>query len=88
MPSRSDDLIGLIGALTIALGTVALAHLLPTASSPAPPSTPSAFENDPSCAEWGDGCIVCQRTDQGPSCSMPGIACVPGERKCLKRGGA
>jgi hypothetical protein len=85
--SRRDDLIGLVLALAIALGTVALAHVLPAATSAGPPSTPASFDNEPTCAEWTDGCIVCQRTDQGPACSMPGIACVARERQCLRREG-
>ena len=87
MPSRRDDLIGLVLAVVLVLGTVALAHLLPTAQPPGPPSTPAAFEGEPTCAEWSDGCIVCQRTDHGPSCSTPGIACVRTPVQCLKRDG-
>lgn len=87
MPSRRDDIIGLTLALGIVLGTVALAHLLPTATPAGPPSTPAAFDGEPTCAEWTDGCIVCQRTDQGLACSMPGIACVPRDRQCLRREG-
>jgi hypothetical protein len=87
MPSRRDDMIGFILALVIVLGTVALAHVLPNARPAGPPSTPASFDNEPTCAEWTDGCIVCQRTDQGPACSMPGIACVPRERQCLRREG-
>ena len=88
MPSRRDDIIGLALALAIVLGTVALAHLLPRATSPGPPSAPASFEDERTCAEWTDGCIVCQRTDGGVACSTPGIACVPRERQCLRRQGA
>ena len=88
MPSRRDDLIGIVLAIILVLGTVALAHLLPAATPSGPRSTPAAFEGEPTCAEWGDGCIVCQRTDAGVACSMPGIACVPRERQCLRREGA
>ena len=86
MPSRRDDIIGLVLALIVVLGTVALAHLLPQATAAGPPS-PASFEGEPTCAEWTDGCIVCQRTDQGPACSMPGIACVLRDRQCLRREG-
>jgi hypothetical protein len=86
MPSRRDDLIGFALALFLVLGTVGLAHLLPAATST--PSTPAAFEGEPTCAEWTDGCIVCPRGDGGVACSTPGIACVPRERQCVRREGA
>ena len=87
MPSRRDDITGFALVLIIVLGTVALAHVLPATPPAGPPSTPTAFEKEPTCAEWTDGCIVCQRTDTGTACSMPGIACVPRERQCLRREG-
>ena len=87
MPSRRDDLIGFALALLLVVGTVALAHWLPAATPASPPSTPAAFEGEPTCAEWSDGCIVCQRTNQGLACSTPGIACVPRDRQCLRREG-
>jgi hypothetical protein len=86
VPSRRDDLLGLILALSIVVGTVGLAHFLPGSRS-GPPSTPASFEGEPTCAEWSDGCIVCQRTSQGIACSTPGIACMPRERQCLRREG-
>jgi hypothetical protein len=87
VPSRREDLIGLVLALCLVLGTVALAHVLPGRPS-GPPSTPAAFEGEPTCAEWSDGCVICQRVDEGIACSTPGIACVPQERQCLRREGA
>ena len=86
VPSRRDDLLGLILLLVIVLGTVALAHFLPAAPSGIP-STPASFDGEPTCAEWSDGCVICQRTNQGIACSTPGIACVPRERQCLRREG-
>jgi hypothetical protein len=88
MPARRDDAVALILGLAIMLGTVALAHLVPAAKPAGPPSTPASFDTEPTCAEWTDGCIVCQRGERGPACSMPGIACVPRERQCLRREGA
>ena len=81
MAASRDDMIGFALALGIVLGTVALAHVLPAATSPAPAS----FDREPTCAEWTDGCVVCQRTEQGPACSTPGIACVPREQQCMRR---
>jgi hypothetical protein len=83
MAASRDDVIGFSLALGIVLGTVALAHVLPAATSPA--QGPASFDRDPTCAEWSDGCTVCQRTEQGPGCSTPGIACVPREQQCLRR---
>ena len=80
MAASRDDVIGLWLALGIVLGTVVLAHVLP-----AKPAGPVSFDREPTCAEWTDGCIVCQRTEHGPACSTPGIACVPREQQCLRR---
>jgi len=85
MPSRGDDIIGFALALTLVIGTVALANLLPAAKSASP--SPASFEGDPTCAEWTDGCIVCQRTNEGLACSTPGVACVRKEQQCLRREG-
>ena len=74
-------------ALVLVLGTVALAHVLPAAHPAGPPSTPASFDREPTWAEWTHACIVCQRTDGGAACSMPGIACVPRDRQCLRREG-
>jgi hypothetical protein len=82
MTASRDDVIGLSLALGLVLGTVALAHVLPAATSPG--AAPASFDQ-PTCAEWTDGCVVCQRTEQGPACSTPGIACVPREQQCLRR---
>ena len=87
MPSDRDDILGLMLVLAIVFGTVALANILPTAVAHRTPSTPASFDKEPTCAEWTDGCIICQRTEQGPACSMPGIACVPRAQACLRREG-
>jgi hypothetical protein len=87
MRSRRDDLIGLILTMIIVVGTVAFAHFSPAAPPAGPPSTPASFDQEPTCAEWTDGCIICQRTGQEPACSTPGIACVPREQQCLRRDG-
>lgn len=44
-------------------------------------------EDNPSCREWSDGCIVCaKRKDESPACSTRGIACVPGSVACIAPG--
>jgi len=75
-----DDRIGFAAILAVAVGTVALAHW-------APGATPKAVSSEPdaACAEWTDGCVVCQRIDGEPTCSLPGIACVRGGTQCLRR---
>ena len=73
---------GFAAIAAIAIGTVALAHLAPGAK---PEAVSPASGPDAACAEWTDGCIVCQRVDGQPMCSMPGIACVRGETQCLRR---
>ncbi|MFC5556069.1 hypothetical protein [Methylobacterium iners] len=81
-PPRRDGFVALsVAALT--LGTVLLGALLP--GSPVQPAASPA--SDVTCAEWTDGCRVCQRLAEGPGCSMPGIACVPAESRCLRRVG-
>jgi hypothetical protein len=77
-----EDRIGFAAIAAIVIGAVALAHFAPGAK---PQAVPSSAGPDAACAEWTDGCIVCQRTDQGPACSTPGIACVRGETRCLRQ---
>jgi hypothetical protein len=80
-PRRDGLLAGAVAALT--LGTVLFGALLP-GSPVRPAASPDA---DATCAEWTDGCRVCQRLADGPGCSMPGIACVPADNRCLRRVG-
>ena len=77
-----DDWIGFAAIAAVAIGTVTLAHLAPGVK---PKPVSSASGPDVPCAEWTDGCVVCQRIDGEPMCSMPGIACVRGEIQCLRR---
>jgi hypothetical protein len=86
MPSRRDDILGLALVLIIVIGTVALANVLPAAHPAGTPAVPASFD-ERTCAEWTDGCVVCQRTEHGLACSTPGIACMRGERQCLRRDG-
>jgi hypothetical protein len=86
---RGDDLRAVLAALGIAVATVVVGALAAGgdregAASPAT-SAVVAPDKDPACAEWTDGCIVCQRTPQGPACSTPGIACTRGPLACPRR---
>ena len=76
----SDAALAVALAITIALGAVGLAILAAQPQGSAGHSGPDA-----SCVEWSDGCTVCLRAPAGLACSTPGIACVPGARRCLKR---
>jgi hypothetical protein len=73
--------IAFVVALVVTAGAVVMAVT-------ARPSTASGLPGQATCAEWTDGCIVCRRTDQGPVCSTPGIACTRAEPRCLRRDGA
>ena len=85
MPLHRDETVAVVLALTIAVATVVLANTLPTRR--VEPSAPASVDADPTCAEWTDGCIVCQRTDQGLSCSTAGAACIRKDAQCLTRDG-
>ena len=87
MPSNRDDLLVFVALIAIVVGTIVLAAILPAAPAPAVPSAASFGDRDPTCAEWTDGCVVCQRGDHGTACSTPGIACVRGPVQCLRKTG-
>jgi hypothetical protein len=88
MPSRRDDLLLFLALLAVVAATIVLAHVLPAAPTRTPPSTAAFGEQDKTCAEWTDGCMVCVKGENGSSCSTPGIACVRGPVQCVRRGGA
>ncbi|MGV7031393.1 hypothetical protein [Methylobacterium symbioticum] len=81
-PSTLSGALAAWGIVGLTVATVLLGALLPghrpAAVSPA---------TDSACLEWSDGCQVCQRLAEGPACSLPGIACTPGEPRCLRHGG-
>ncbi|MEH3118155.1 MAG: hypothetical protein PGN25_11345 [Methylorubrum populi] len=80
--ARRDRRVAL-GVLALVAATVLLGALAPRASRPHAALAPA---EDPACAEWGDGCKVCRRIeDGGAACSLPGIACTPGAVACLRR---
>jgi len=85
-PGRQDLSI-FLALIAIVVGTVVLAAVLPSAPAPAVPSAAAFGDRNPTCAEWTDGCVVCQRGDHGPACSTPGIACVKGAVQCLRKTG-
>ena len=88
MPSGRDDLLVFLALIAIVVGTIVLAAVLPAAPAPAVPSAAVGFgDRDRSCAEWTDGCVVCQRGDEGAACSTPGIACVRHAVQCLRKTG-
>jgi hypothetical protein len=82
---QRDEIATLLAILVILVATIAVGNLAGGAPHHA---APARVEDDPACAEWTDGCIVCQRTAQGPACSMPGIACTRKDQQCLRRAGA
>ncbi|GJD32286.1 hypothetical protein PMNALOAF_3555 [Methylobacterium adhaesivum] len=79
--SARNDRRVLGGIAAIVLAAVLIGTLAPAPHRPAAALAPSA---DLACAEWGDGCHVCQRREEGAACSLPGIACVPGPMRCLR----
>ena len=94
MPSRRDDLLIFLALIAVVVATVVLAAALPAAPGPAhapgagaPPPSAAFGDRDRTCAEWSDGCIVCQRGEHAPACSTPGIACTRGPVQCLRRTG-
>ncbi|MEE7455755.1 hypothetical protein MPAR168_19875 [Methylorubrum populi] len=69
--------------IALVAATVLVGALVPGA----PRHAALAPAQDPACAEWGDGCKVCRRTEDGAACSLPGIACTPGAMACLRAAG-
>ncbi len=83
--ARLDALVAL-GVAALVLAAVLISSL--ASGGGHPPVTAMAPAADPSCAEWTDGCRVCQRLPDGPACSLPGIACTLGQQECLRHGTA
>jgi hypothetical protein len=83
---QREEIVTLLAVAVILIATIAVGNLAGRSSPHA--AAPVAVEDDPACAEWTDGCVVCQRTAQGPACSMPGIACTRNTQQCLRRVGA
>jgi hypothetical protein len=51
------------------------------------PSVQSYGRDEKDCSEWNDACVTCVRTQSGSGyrCSNIGIACQPGEVRCVRR---
>ncbi len=82
--TKSGETLAVITALAAAAGAVLLALIVAAVLAKAP-ARPLAGDPGPGCAEWTDGCVICQRTADGRACSMPGIACTQGPVQCLRR---
>ena len=39
---------------------------------------------NPGCAEWTNGCVVCVMANERAQCSTPGIACTPAGVTCKR----
>ncbi|KQT61138.1 hypothetical protein ASG52_18105 [Methylobacterium sp. Leaf456] len=72
------------GILGLVAATVLIGALAPMGQPAGHKAAALAPADDPACAEWGDGCKVCQRLETGAACSLPGIACTPGKVACLR----
>lgn len=66
------------------VATVLVGSLVPASHGGASRVSPA---EDTTCAEWTDGCTICQRHPEGAACSMPGIACVRETPHCLRHAG-
>ncbi len=77
-----DQSLAVTLAILVALASVILAVIAGGTLdfSKAGAGTPGV---SPSCVEWTDGCVVCQRDPGGLACSTPGIACTPTQPRCL-----
>lgn len=84
--SRRLDALVAAAVASLVLVAVLVPALVPDAGHH-PPEAVSAVRpsEDPACAEWSDGCRVCQRLAEGPACSLPGIACTKGAQTCLRK---
>jgi hypothetical protein len=78
---QRDEALALTLAGVIALLVVTFAVF---AGVVTPVAERAAHTGQPACSEWTDGCVVCARRPEGLACSMPGIACVRKEPRCVK----
>jgi hypothetical protein len=78
---QRDEALALTLAGVIALLVVTFAVFVGVVT---PAAERAAQTGQPVCSEWTDGCVVCARRPEGLACSMPGIACVRKEPRCVK----
>ncbi|WP_245259396.1 hypothetical protein [Methylobacterium sp. 77] len=83
-PSPNRDGLVAWGVAAVVVVTVLIGTFAPSSHGR---SGPSSSADDATCAEWSDGCTICQRHAEGLACSLPGIACVPQEQHCLRHSG-
>ena len=57
-----------------------LSPLKPAVMSPA--SLEDIMRANVTCVAFTNECEICKRTDAGPQCSTPGLACQPKEWRC------
>ncbi len=78
----------LLAALTVfaALQAPALADAFRTPRLKTGPavSVQGYAQQNPSCREWTNGCVLCVADDGRAQCSTPGIACVPAGITCKR----
>ncbi|MBO1022248.1 hypothetical protein IPV08_20005 [Methylobacterium sp. SD274] len=82
-PSNRDGLVAWAVAATVVV-TILIGTFAPASHGR---SGHGAAAIDASCAEWSDGCTICQRYGEETACSLPGIACVPQAKQCLRHSG-
>ena len=75
-----------LAALLLALPGAALADsfLAPQLKAGPPTSIGSYGRQNPRCAEWTNGCVICVSADGRARCSTPGIACTPAGLTCKR----
>jgi hypothetical protein len=82
--TKTGETLAIVTALAAAAGAVLLAVIVAAVLSTTPAGS-AGIDPAPGCAEWSDGCVICQRGTNGIACSTPGIACTRGAVRCERR---
>jgi hypothetical protein len=73
-----------VAALALATGAIAdepvPSPLKPAVTAPA--SLDEFMRANEACTAFTNECEICKRSDAGPQCSTPGLACQPKEWRC------